>query len=393
MKSTQRARTQLARAICRTLQSYDLERQAAHSADSFLPKRALRVCAVGKSAAAMAKGIESIREVEDGLVIVPREGGAVDLPRRWRIMRAAHPIPDLSSVAAGEALLAFVQQSTTPIAFLISGGASSLACVPHSGTSLGEKKKLTRALLSCGANIREINTVRKHLSAIKGGALLRASCAPLYTICVSDVIGGSISEIGSGPSVVDTSTVADARRIVTRYGLPEQPFRPTPSLHLRPRAKRIASPETFVRYVARELASLGRVSVQRSRIESLSEAVSRMKRIARRLKVGEIVVYAAEPTVSLPRKVGSGGRSCHLAAVVARDLPAGVIVGAIATDGQDGSSGLAGAVVDRSLAAHNAYDGAIAGFSTGDLHRQAGTCIDIGPTGINFADVHLLMRV
>lgn len=393
MTSLLRARRKLSRAIAHTLKSYELSDQVAEVAGGFLPPKALYLCAVGKAAAQMAMGVKSIRDVEKALLIVPHGTDTSMVPKRWKVMRASHPVPNLASVAAGRALLEFVAQGDAPIAFLISGGASALACVPHTGTSLAEKQRTTRALLSSGASIREINVVRKHVSLIKGGGLLSAARSPLFTLCVSDVIHGRIEDVGSGPSVPSRATVADARRIALAYGLPRLPFRPTPPARGRVRATIVASPEHFAHHVAETLAPFGRVTVRGSILEPIEKAASRVVRIAHRLRPGEIAVYAAEPSVALPRRVGRGGRSCHLAALVARDLPEQVIVAAVATDGQDGSSGYAGAVVDRSLAKHPAFEPAIRSFNTASLHREAGTAIETGPTGINFADLHIVMRM
>jgi hydroxypyruvate reductase len=147
----------------------------------------------------------------------PRPAG---LAQRIEVLEAAHPVPDAAGVQAAERILALVQglQPDDLVICLISGGGSALLTLPADGLSLADKQQINRALLESGANITEMNTVRKHLSRIKGGRLA-AACHPaqVVTLTISDVPGDDVSVIASGPTVPDASTCAQAWDIVQRY--------------------------------------------------------------------------------------------------------------------------------------------------------------------------------
>ena len=392
----------LGRRVITALRSFDLEAVTAASlkASALDPDAPVRVIAMGKAAASMAHAISRARDVHAGVLIVPQGAPPERLGSKWTVLRAAHPIPNASSVVAGKAVLTFAKEvSDVPLIVLVSGGASALACAPHADTTLREKKRVTRALLARGASIAEINTVRKHLSLLKGGGLLAAArAASVHTIAVADVIGGTLSDIASGPSVPNESTVSDARRIARHYALGELPFHPTPALSsrvhkARTRAAIASSPEHFATYLGASLRSFGKVRVLRPRVGSVFEMAESVAALANRIRPGEVIVYASEPTVLLPPRPGKGGRSCHLAALVAERLPSNVCFLALGTDGADGTSGTAGAVVDASLASHPLYRSSLAQFDTARLHRAAGTALETGLTGLNFADMHVLARV
>ncbi len=180
------------------------------------------VLGAGKAAAAMARTVEESwpdRKLE-GLVVT-RYGHAVPC-RRIRVLEAAHPVPDRAGTAAASEILetAHAAGPGDLVLFLLSGGASALLSLPAPGVSLADKQAVTRALLAAGADIREINAVRKHLSAIKGGRLAAAAApARLATLAISDVTGDDPATIGSGPTVADPTVLADARRVLRRFGI------------------------------------------------------------------------------------------------------------------------------------------------------------------------------
>ena len=187
---------------------------------SRLPDRSLIVIGAGKAAAAMARELEMHRDDVTGLVIVPY-GHAVEC-RRIEVIEAAHPVPDAAGVAATMRLLALVSdlKADDTVVCLLSGGGSSLLTLPIQGITLEDKQSVTRQLLRSGAAIDEINCVRKHLSAIKGGKLALA-CAParVVTFAISDVPGNDAATIASGPTVPDVTTSSEALAIVDRYGI------------------------------------------------------------------------------------------------------------------------------------------------------------------------------
>ena len=186
------------------------------------------VIGAGKAGGSMAQAVESLWPLDaplEGLVVTryhhipPRPAG---LPQRIEIVEAAHPVPDAAGLAAAERILAMVQDLTKDdlVLCLISGGGSALLTLPADGLTLADKQRINKDLLNSGANISEMNCVRKHLSRIKGGRLA-AACAParVVTLTISDVPGDDPSIIASGPTVPDATTCADALAILKRYGI------------------------------------------------------------------------------------------------------------------------------------------------------------------------------
>jgi glycerate 2-kinase len=336
-----------------------------------------------------------------GLVIHP---SGVCLPHRRGIelREASHPDPDRRSVAAARRALDVIRGSDFTLA-LISGGASSLICLPHDLT-LARYRGVIRALLLGGATVREVNVVRRHLCAVKGGGLARVAGGSVRTLVASDVIGGGPHDVGSGPTLPDPTTCAQARAVLRRFaprfaGLPlRESLKPTTLVARSLRARMILGPEHLARAVAGELRAQDfSTRTLEPSVAPAADLVREYVARARTLRPGEALVRAAEPAlrVDVPRP-GHGGRSTHLAVLMGRDLPEGVAFMAGASDGVDGSSGTAGAVVDASLAAYASPDAiarAIARFDTGPLLIAAGMALLIGPTGNNLADVHVLARV
>ncbi|MGD0526248.1 MAG: DUF4147 domain-containing protein [Polyangiaceae bacterium] len=400
------SRASLVDAFSRGLASVDLESRVA-AAMPRVPRgvRAGAIVAVGKAAPAMARG--ALRDGADGcacvLVVAPDGTEARLADARVELRRAAHPDPDARSVAAARRALAVVREADFVVA-LVSGGASSLLCLPERVTLAGYVR-IVRALRLGGASVREMNVVRRHLCAVKGGGLARASGGPVRTLVASDVLGGAAYDVGSGPTTADPTTRAEARAVLARYA----PALRVPSLHesLKPgaagarglRTRIVSRPEELARAVARELAppaapGLREVYVLRPSVAPVTALAREYVARARALRPGEAVVRAAEPSLVVEAgKRGRGGRSTHLAAMVAAELPPGVAFLAAASDGVDGTSGTGGAIVDASLLARvprEALARALAAFDTGPLLASAGFALTLRPSGANLADVHVL---
>ena len=206
-----------------------------HNTAAFLPAPPSKesggrtlVLGAGKAGGAMAQAVEELWPADaplSGLVVTryghtpPRPAG---LPERIEVVEASHPLPDAAGLAAAERILALTKGLTKDdlVLCLISGGGSALLTLPADSVSLEEKQRINKALLSSGANIGEMNCVRKHLSRIKGGRLAQA-CAParVVTLAISDVPGDDPSIIASGPTVADATTCADALSILERYAI------------------------------------------------------------------------------------------------------------------------------------------------------------------------------
>jgi hydroxypyruvate reductase len=185
------------------------------------PRGRLVVIGAGKAAAAMARAVEDNYAGELSGLVVTRDGYGVRC-NRIEVIEAAHPVPDARSQQAGQRMFTAVSGLTENdhVLALISGGGSALMSLPRDGLSSAEKQAVNRALLTSGASIHEMNCVRKHLSAIKGGQLAAAAWpAPVTTLAISDVPGDDPAVIASGPTVADPTTCADALAIISRYGI------------------------------------------------------------------------------------------------------------------------------------------------------------------------------
>lgn len=190
------------------------------------PKGRTLVVGAGKAAAAMAQAVENNWPSDaqlDGLVVT-RYGHRLPT-HKIKVVEAGHPLPDNHGEQASHAILAMVRALTADdlLLCLFSGGGSSLLALPVDGISLQELREVTRQLLRCGASIQEINTVRKHLSAIQGGRLAAACKAPALALIVSDVTGDAATHIASGPCAPDPTTFADALAVLDRYDLDAPP--------------------------------------------------------------------------------------------------------------------------------------------------------------------------
>jgi len=364
------------------------------------PRRDVAVISAGKAAATMARGaLRAVPWAGRVLVVVP-DGVAAHFDHpRVEVMRAAHPDPDGRSVVAATRAFEIAHDAELLIS-LISGGTSSLLVRP-SGITLARYVRVVRALRLRGATIHELNVVRRHLCGLKGGGLGRAARGNVLTLVASDVLGSALHDVGSGPTVADPTSVRQARavllRFVPRLRLPRlhESVRPDDSRARLWRARVIASPEDLAAAMA---ARLGRRFIRVRRLPGAETPVEPMvdeyRALAARLRAGEAVVRAAEPSLRVPlARPGHGGRSTHLAACLASALPPGVAFLAGASDGVDGTSGTGGAIVDAELGRdRGALDRAIRLFETGPLIVRAGMALRLNPSGTNLADLHVLAR-
>jgi glycerate 2-kinase len=401
-------RHRVERAFVLAVERFDLAARVVRALPRLPPPRArVRVLAVGKAAPAMVRGalLAWSARIERALVVVP-EGTPCDLDdARVEVVRAGHPLPDVRSVDAAERALSLAaQEARDVLVVLVSGGASALLALPIEGVTLEDKIGVTRALLASGASIEETNLVRRHLSRIKGGGLTRAA-APgrVLALLASDVIGGHAYDVGSGPTTTDPTTVNDARAALTRWApsfaaLPlRETLEPGELGANRQRANIVASPNDLAEAVAVLLADEGFAPrILPPSNASADELATEYERLCDALGPRCAVVRVAEPrlTVTATRQ-GKGGRASHLAALVGRRLPEGFVFLAGASDGVDGTSGAGGAVVDASFRSigDQRIQEALAGFDTARIHEEAGTVIRGGPSGKNFADVHILCRL
>lgn len=381
------------------------------------PPGRLAVLALGKAAAPMAAAaLAHYGEPLDGLVILP--GGLAvdpDVAARFEIVEAAHPTPDERSVAAAQAALALAAglgRGDTLLA-LVSGGGSSLMCLPCAGVSLDDKRRLTRQLLRSGAGIDEINCIRKHLSGIKGGRLrLAAQPARVVTLAISDVPGDDPGLIASGPTLADTTTLADARAIIERYGIDapatvrralSDPANETPSLAPDAPVAIVASAATALEAAAGAARRSGFAPiVLGDALEGEASTLGREHaRLAREHLAGggqRVLLSGGETTVTIAGTGGRGGRNTEylLGLAIALDGERGIWALACDTDGIDGCGGHAGAVMRpdtlaTAMAASCDPRAELERHNSAAVFAAAGDLIVTGPTQTNVNDFRAIL--
>jgi glycerate 2-kinase len=330
----------------------------------------LLVVGAGKASAAMARAVEDHWPGELAGLVVTRYGFAVPC-QRIEIVEAAHPLPDASGEAAAAAILQRVStlRPDDRVLALISGGGSALLAAPAAGIRLEEKRALTAALLRSGASIHEMNCVRKHLSAIKGGRLAAAAWpASILTLAISDVAGDDPEVIASGPTVGDPSTCAEALAVIERYAMTvptllrarlengelETPKPGDPRL-AKSEFRLVASPAMALKAAAEAARASGVMPlILGDEIEGEAREVARaLAGIARSCaRHGTpatppcVLLSGGEATVTIRGK-GRGGRNSELMLALAIALQGQQRIHALAadTDGIDGSEDNAGAVI------------------------------------------------
>lgn len=387
------------------------------------------VVGAGKASARMAQALERQlgARIDSGLVVVKYGHGAPT--KKIRILEAGHPVPDASGVQAGRAILKLIEtlKPDDLLIVLLSGGASSLLPAPPSGISLKDKQQTTTLLLRSGATIQEMNTVRKHLSQVKGGQLAAATDAPVASLILSDVIGNDLGTIGSGPTAPDSTTFREAWEILERYGVSRRVPPPvrrrlqagiaeavaeTPKvgapLFRRVHNVLIGDNQAAVDAVAKAARKVGlrtvilstTVTGEAREVAKLFGAIAReIEAKGRPVRRPCCVIAGGETTVTV-RGQGRGGRAQEFALAAALEITGlpDVWVAGFATDGTDGPTSVAGAVADgetlararqRKLDPH----GALRENDAYPFFRALNGHIMTGPTGTNVNDLYLLLAL
>lgn len=386
------------------------------------------VVAGGKAAVPMTTAIVDILDdrLTTGTVVTKHGHVPQEQPRTpdIQIIEAGHPVPDENSVRGAQAIADLARQATECdlVICLISGGGSALLTLPVPGLTLTNLQSLTDALLRSGATINEMNTVRKHCSQIKGGNLARlAAPATLVTLILSDVVGDPLDVIGSGPTVPDPTTVTDAWKVLERHGvgqreetrflrkslvsLQETPKPGDPAFE-RVQHVVVGSNRLAAVAAAKEARRLGLKTLLLSTyIEGEAREVARVAAALAKgirthgdpLPPPACLVWGGETTVTI-RGEGKGGRNQELAlaAALALDGWPGVLVMALATDGTDGPTDAAGAVVTgetvaRALALGLNPQAALEANNSYPLFDALDDLIHTGPTGTNVNDLLFLL--
>jgi glycerate 2-kinase len=347
------------------------------------------------------------------------------VPSDFRVLAGSHPLPDESSCAAGRAALDFAARTGDGDLLIValSGGASALMALPAEGLALADKIAITSALMRAGASIRELNTVRKHLSAIKGGRLLRAvhPRASVLTLILSDVPGNDLGTIGSGPTAADPTTWSDAIAVLKRRtlwgrapeavrahlergaaGEIEDTLKNGDSALSRARNIIVADNGTAIEAAAQTASAMG-YEVDRSR-ELAGDANAAGRALAAYIcgidRPNTCVIAGGETTVKITGG-GKGGRSQQAALAMAIELARAGANRRIAalfagTDGIDGPTDAAGAfvsphTVSRSIEARADAEKCLARNDAYTFFKALGDLVITGPTGTNAADVFVAL--
>lgn len=384
------------------------------------------VVGAGKASAAMARAFEQLWPGRLEGLVVTRRGHGVPC-KRIEIVEASHPVPDAAGQQAAHRILDLAHQlgPDDQLVFLVSGGGSALLALPAPGLTLEDKQAVTRALLRSGATIGEINTVRKHLSAIKGGRLAAAAApARVVTLAISDVPGDDPAVIASGPTVPDPSTFADARAVLAKYRITEpaavishlaaaadESPKPGSPIFAKPRYTLIASPQQALAAAAdtAQAASIAPI-VLSDRIEGeardigLMHAAIALQLSEGRLRVGAhaveppaVLLSGGETTVTV-RGRGRGGRNSEFLLSLAAALNGAPGIAAIAcdTDGIDGTEDNAGAIllpdsIARAAAKGVAIKTAMAENDAWGFFDALGDLVVTGPTLTNVNDFRAIL--
>lgn len=386
------------------------------------------VLGAGKAGASMARAIEDLVKdrIDDGLIVV--KYGHSEPLEKVRTIEAGHPLPDENGYSGAQALyeLAGTADENTLILCLVSGGGSALIPYPVTGVGLEDKQKTTELLLGCGADIHEVNTIRKHLSQMKGGGLARiAFPATLVCLILSDVVGDNLDSIASGPCVADPTTFSDCKRIVQKYGLEEKIPLPVKE-HLEkgvnglvdetPKDVSALFDTVFTVIIGSNYEAL---AASKKRAEELGynslllssfiegetmEAAAFHMALAKEIVVhNEPVAVPAcllsggETTVTIKGQ-GKGGRNQEfvLSAALKMENMQNTVVFSAGTDGTDGPTDAAGAIADTTILAR----AETAGLSPQDYLREndsyhffetLGDLYKTGPTNTNVMDLRIIL--
>jgi hydroxypyruvate reductase len=408
----------VARVLCRSHQHAEVALPGGLVAQYQLP---LLVVGAGKAAARMAAACEAALgadRVSGGVVV--NQGVGLELDS-ITVLEAGHPLPDRRGVAAAQHLMRLLETSpAASVLCLISGGASSLLVAPRAPLTLADKVQTTQLLLDCGAEISEINSLRKHLSEVKGGGLLRRSARPMMSLLISDVVGDDPSTIGSGPALPDPTTFAEAWRVLERYHLGEAVPHSVSTLlrrglaGLEPETVKPGSPEAANKRHAvigsNRVALAGAAATARAlgwSIHLTAEPIVGDTTVAARAFAAQLLELAGkdapacllaggETTVQV-RGSGRGGRNQEFALAAAAQLSGhDVLLLSAGTDGIDGPTDAAGAYADGTTLTRAGARGldpaaALADNDSYPFFEALGDLFRCGPSGTNVMDIKIAL--
>ena len=367
------------------------------------------VIGLGKAADLMANAVNSLTNVDGGIIVIPQGTRSIFKNKKFEIFHAGHPLPNKQSVKAGKAILKFLKQRkrTDFIIFLVSGGGSSLVSVP-AGLTLNEKKTVTDLLLKSGADIHEINCIRKHLSKIKGGRMTEHFSCDAVSLVMSDVIGDDLSVIASGTTYCDRTTFNDAKKILEKYDLkksvpqsvlqrldlgmtgkvPETPKSPKILNHI------IASNKDCLNAMAKKAKNLGlKTKVVYPVTGDVKHAAKKLlKSIPKGSK--SCLIFGGETTLKVTG-AGKGGRNQEFVLYALDEiqkLNKRTIIASIGTDGKDGNTDAAGAIMSNIEFKTQEIQNFLQNNDSYNFFKRHGGLIFTGSTHTNLMDIGIILR-
>ena len=370
--------------------------------------RKIFVVAYGKAASSMAEYVVKKINISKGIIVIPKYTKSSLSSKKFVIIHAGHPIPDRESVKAGKIVQKFVESCSKEdfILFLVSGGGSSLLSLPDKIT-LNEKKQVTKLLLKSGATIDEFNSVRKHLSRIKGGKLVKNMQSDGCALIMSDVLTNNLSVISSGCTYNDNTTFSDAIKVITKYsltkklpkkvithlkhGLRTQVTRPN---RLKVKNKIIATNLDCLNTMAIKAKSLG-ISTKiyssvNGDVSTSAQKIVKMMKSSRK----SCIIFGGESTVHVKGN-GKGGRNQELVLQILKriqNLDQNVLISSISTDGIDGNTNYSGALIKNHSINLQKISLYLKNNDSNSFFKKYGGLIKTGPTNTNLMDIGLIIK-
>ena len=366
------------------------------------------VVGFGKAADSMTKTVCLLARINGGIVVIPCGTQSVLINKKFKILHAGHPIPNTQSIHAGKQIVEFLKNRKPSdfIIFLISGGGSSILSLPD-GISLQDKKITTSLLLKSGANIQEINCVRKHLSKIKGGKLVENLSCDAVSLVMSDVIGNDLSDIASAPTYFDDTTFKDADKILTKYGLKKHiPYSVLKRLDLgihnkipeTPKSPKIrnyiiATNNDCLDAMVESARQLGYAPSTMSSVSGNVTFVAKNLLKSFPMKKQSCLIFGGEPTVKIVGN-GKGGRNQELVLLILNKIQQNkknVVIASCGTDGKDGNTNASGAIMESSKDRIDEISNFLKNNNSYCFFKKHKGLIFTGSTHTNLMDIGVLL--
>jgi hydroxypyruvate reductase len=369
----------------------------------------IHLVAFGKAANSMTKTVNSIVKIKNGIVVVPKGTKSLIKNNKFKIFKSGHPIPNQTSVNAAKSILKFVNQRETGeiVIFLVSGGSSALLALPD-GITLNDKIKITKQLLVSGATIQEMNCVRKHLSQIKGGRLVKDLKCDAISLVMSDVLGDDLSSIASGTTYFDNTKFSDALKIIKKYRLQNKiPKSALTRLRLGSSAKIPETPKKLkiphkiiltnndcIKSMKNKSKQLG-ISFKTVCISGdVAKATSRLISYIPKKK-NSCIIFGGETTVKVKGK-GKGGRNQELVLRIlekTQKTHQNLIISSLGTDGIDGNTKYAGAITKNIQAKLIEIKSYLKNNNSNSFFKKYGGLIKTGYTHTNLMDIGIILKL